>query len=128
MPPVIEMRRPRAPFIETSSSSGLAIAASAASTARRCSPEASPVPIIAPVQRLQITKKVMENIMKKALSLLALFLTLAIPSGLSAQQAGYSQTNLVSNTAGVGTTTDTQLANPWGISIFPGTRLLDRLR
>ena len=58
--------------------------------------------------------------MKKTLSLLALFLTLAIPSGLWAQQAGYSQTNLVSNTAGVGTTTDTQLANPWGISIFPG--------
>lgn len=62
----------------------------------------------------------MENIMKKILSLLALFLTLAIPSGLWAQQTGYSQTNLVSNTAGVGNTTDTQLSNPWGISIFPG--------
>jgi uncharacterized protein (TIGR03118 family) len=47
-------------------------------------------------------------------------MTLAIPSGLWAQQAGYSQTNLVSNTAGVGHTTDTQLLNPWGISIFPG--------
>jgi uncharacterized protein (TIGR03118 family) len=47
-------------------------------------------------------------------------MTLAIPSGLWAQQAGYSQTNLVSNTAGVGKTTDTQLSNPWGISIFPG--------
>src|SRR5579863_1305540 len=58
--------------------------------------------------------------MKKTLSLFALLLTLAIPSGLWAQQAGYSQTNLVSNTAGVGTTTDTQLSNPWGISIFPG--------
>lgn len=37
-----------------------------------------------------------------------------------AQQTGYSQTNLVSNTAGVGTTTDPQLLNPWGISILPG--------
>ena len=58
--------------------------------------------------------------MKKTLSLLALCLTLAIPSGLWAQQAGYSQTNLVSNTAGVGATTDTQLANPWGIAFLPG--------
>lgn len=37
-----------------------------------------------------------------------------------AQQTGYQQTNLVSNVAGVGKTTDSQLANPWGISIFPG--------
>ena len=44
----------------------------------------------------------------------------AIPSGLWAQQAGYSQTNLVSNIAGVGNTTDPQLLNPWGISILPG--------
>ena len=58
--------------------------------------------------------------MKKTLSLLALILTLAIPSGLWAQQAGYSQTNLVANTAGVGNTTDTQLANPWGIAFLPG--------
>ena len=65
-------------------------------------------------------KKLMENIMKKTLSLLALFLTLAVPSGLWAQQAGYSQTNLVSNTTGVGNTTDTQLANPWGIAFLPG--------
>src|ERR1700687_6096172 len=47
-------------------------------------------------------------------------MTLAIPSGLWAQQAGYSQTNLVSNTAGVANTMDTQLVNPWGISILPG--------
>src|ERR1700687_6223650 len=47
-------------------------------------------------------------------------MTLAIPSGLWAQQAGYSQTNLVSNTAGVVKTTDSQLLNPWGISILPG--------
>src|SRR6202040_873482 len=42
-------------------------------------------------------------------------------SGLRAQQAGYSQTNLVSNTAGVATTTDPQLLNPWGISFIPGS-------
>src|SRR5437879_5453371 len=45
-PPVMLMRTPRAPFIETSSSSGFEIAASAASIALR-SPSASPVPIIA---------------------------------------------------------------------------------
>jgi len=47
-------------------------------------------------------------------------MTLAIPSGLFAQQSGYFQTNLVSNTAGIANTTDTQLLNPWGISILPG--------
>src|ERR1700688_4033034 len=47
-------------------------------------------------------------------------MTSAIPSGLWAQQSGYFQTNLVSNTAGVATTTDTQLLNPWGISFLPG--------
>jgi uncharacterized protein (TIGR03118 family) len=47
-------------------------------------------------------------------------MTLAVPSGLWAQQTGYSQTNLVSNAAGVAKTTDPQLLNPWGISIFPG--------
>jgi uncharacterized protein (TIGR03118 family) len=58
--------------------------------------------------------------MKKAISLIGLLMALAIPSGLLAQQAGYSQTNLVSNTAGVANTTDPQLLNPWGISILPG--------
>jgi uncharacterized protein (TIGR03118 family) len=58
--------------------------------------------------------------MKKAISLFGLLMTLAIPSGLLAQQGGYSQTNLVSNTAGVANTTDPQLLNPWGISILPG--------
>jgi uncharacterized protein (TIGR03118 family) len=62
----------------------------------------------------------MENTMKKAISLIGLLMTLAIPSGLLAQQAGYSQTNLVSNTAGVASTTDPQLLNPWGISVLPG--------
>jgi len=58
--------------------------------------------------------------MKKAISLIGLLMMLAIPSGLLAQQASYSQTNLVSNIAGVGATTDTQLVNPWGISVLPG--------
>src|SRR6202166_1893339 len=62
----------------------------------------------------------MEENVKKALLLFGLLMTLAIPSGLWAQQAGYSQTNLVSNTAGVANTTDPQLLNPWGISLLPG--------
>ncbi|HKF06775.1 MAG TPA: TIGR03118 family protein [Candidatus Sulfotelmatobacter sp.] len=41
-------------------------------------------------------------------------------SSALAQQTGYSQTNLVANTAGVATHTDSQLSNPWGISIIPG--------
>jgi uncharacterized protein (TIGR03118 family) len=57
---------------------------------------------------------------KKALLLFGLLTAFAIPSGLYAQQAGYSQTNLVSNTAGVAATTDSQLLNPWGISVLPG--------
>jgi uncharacterized protein (TIGR03118 family) len=58
--------------------------------------------------------------MKKALLLFGLFIAVAVPSGLWAQQAGFSQTNLVSNTAGVATATDSQLSNPWGISVLPG--------
>ncbi len=58
--------------------------------------------------------------MKRTLSSFGLLITLAMSSGLQAQQAGYSQTNLVSNTAGVATTTDPQLLNPWGISILAG--------
>jgi hypothetical protein len=54
----------------------------------------------------------LEDTIKKPISLIGLLMTLAIPSGLFAQQAGYSQTNLVSNTAGVANTTDTQLLNP----------------
>src|SRR5271169_6052377 len=69
---------------------------------------------------VQITNIVMEDNVKRTFLLFGLLMTLAIPSGLFAQQAGYSQTNLVSNTAGVGTTTDPQLLNPWGISILPG--------
>src|ERR1700747_258893 len=62
----------------------------------------------------------LEDTMKRAISFMGLLMTLAIPSGLLAQQAGYSQTNLVSNTSGVANTTDPQLLNPWGISILPG--------
>src|SRR6202166_2984769 len=61
----------------------------------------------------------MEGNMKKSLLLLGLLAALMIPSGLWAQQAGYSQTNLVSNIAGVGKA-DSQLLNPWGISVLPG--------
>jgi uncharacterized protein (TIGR03118 family) len=64
--------------------------------------------------------KVMENNVKKTLLLFGLLMTLRSASVMCAQQPGYSQTNLVSNTAGVGTTTDPQLLNPWGISILPG--------
>jgi uncharacterized protein (TIGR03118 family) len=63
----------------------------------------------------------MEDNLKRILFSFALLMILAIPSGLRAQQAGYSQTNLVSNTAGVATTTDSQLLNPWGISYIPGS-------
>jgi uncharacterized protein (TIGR03118 family) len=58
--------------------------------------------------------------LNKALLLFGLLITLTIPSGLWAQQTGYSQTNLVSNVAGAATTTDSQLLNPWGISVLPG--------
>jgi uncharacterized protein (TIGR03118 family) len=62
----------------------------------------------------------MEDYLKRTASLLSLLAILVIPSGLWAQQGGYFQTNLVSNTTGVATTTDPQLLNPWGISILPG--------
>jgi uncharacterized protein (TIGR03118 family) len=58
--------------------------------------------------------------MKNKVLLFSLLTTLMTSSGLWAQQAGYSQTNLVSNIAGIATTTDTQLLNPWGISVLPG--------
>ncbi len=63
----------------------------------------------------------MEDNLKRTLLLFALLITWALPAGLWAQQAGYSQTNLVSNTANLGKTTDTQLVNPWGISFIPGS-------
>src|ERR1700688_2955520 len=57
--------------------------------------------------------------MKKSFVTAAIMLTCLLGVGL-AQQGGYSQTNLVSNTAGVANTTDSQLLNPWGISFLPG--------
>jgi len=69
---------------------------------------------------MQVTNQVMEDKVKKRLLLFGALMTLGSASMLRAQQAGYSQTNLVSNTAGIATTTDPQLLNPWGISILPG--------
>src|SRR6202161_2734976 len=62
----------------------------------------------------------MEDNVTNKLLLCGLVITLGSASMMRAQQAGYFQTNLVSNTAGVANTTDTQLVNPWGISILPG--------
>src|ERR1700730_9202726 len=61
----------------------------------------------------------MEDFLKRTVLLLSI-ISVAVPSGLWAQQGGYFQTNLVSNTADIATTTDTQLLNPWGISFLPG--------
>lgn len=58
--------------------------------------------------------------MKTRTLLFGLLMTFVSASMLCAQQSGYSQTNLVSNTSGVATTTDPQLLNPWGISFLAG--------
>ena len=63
----------------------------------------------------------MEDNLKRTFSLFAIVIAFAIPSKMLAQQAGFSQTDLVSNTAGVAKTTDSQLLNPWGISFIPGS-------
>jgi uncharacterized protein (TIGR03118 family) len=55
----------------------------------------------------------------KCTLLAGLLVILSAPSLLLAQ-SGYSQTNLVANTAGVANNTDPQLSNPWGISFIPG--------
>ena len=57
-------------------------------------------------------------ILKRAI--LGLLAILGVTSTMFAQQTGYSQTNLVANTAGVANHTDAQLSNPWGISFIPG--------
>src|ERR1700739_5085900 len=62
----------------------------------------------------------MEDYLKRTFALFGLLMTFVIPTGLWAQQGGYFQTNLVSNTAGFATTTDPQLLTPCGISILPG--------
>src|ERR1700760_2695914 len=58
--------------------------------------------------------------MKLKTVILGLLSVLGVTSMALAQQAGYAQTNLVANTAGVAHHTDAQLSNPWGISIIPG--------
>lgn len=58
--------------------------------------------------------------MKRKLFAFGLLMMLAFATGSWAQQTGYSQTNLVSNSAGVAKTTDSQLLNPWGIAFVPG--------
>src|SRR5271169_5562145 len=55
--------------------------------------------------------------MKRYLALLILGL---VATFSQAQQSGYSQTNLVADTAGIAAHTDPQLSNPWGIASFPG--------
>src|SRR6202163_387414 len=57
---------------------------------------------------------------KRYLCVCGMLAMLVMSTAMWAQQAGYSQTNLVSNTAGVATTTDPQLLNPWGISFLSG--------
>jgi len=69
---------------------------------------------------LQILEQGRENNVKRTLLAFGLLMMLAIASGSWAQQGGYSQTNLVSNSAGVAKTTDGQLLNPWGIAFVPG--------
>jgi len=58
--------------------------------------------------------------MKCKTVILGLLTMLGVSSMALAQQNGYSQTNLVANTAGVANHTDSQLSNPWGISFIPG--------
>jgi uncharacterized protein (TIGR03118 family) len=58
--------------------------------------------------------------MKFKAMILGMLTILGVCSTAFAQQTGYSQTNLVANTAGVANHTDAQLSNPWGISFIPG--------
>src|SRR5579864_2501728 len=58
--------------------------------------------------------------MKLKTIILGWLAVLGVSSLTFAQQGGYSQTNLVANTAGVAAHTDPQLSNPWGISFIPG--------
>ena len=58
--------------------------------------------------------------MKRKTLILGLLTILGACSTMFAQQTGYSQTNLVANTAGIANHTDPQLSNPWGISFIPG--------
>jgi len=51
--------------------------------------------------------------------LLGLLAVTGSPSIMLGQQTGYKQTNLVANLPGVANHTDSQLSNPWGISVLP---------
>jgi hypothetical protein len=63
---------------------------------------------------------------KTALLSVGLLVTVAMPSGLWAQHAGYSQTNLVSNTARAAKTTDSQLLTPLGDLFYTRAGFMDR--
>src|SRR4029077_13103802 len=69
----------------------------------------------------KIMNKGMEESVKRTLLLFGLLIVVALPSGLRTQRAGYSQADLGSDPAGMATTTDSQLLNPWGISFIPGS-------
>jgi uncharacterized protein (TIGR03118 family) len=58
--------------------------------------------------------------MKKFLSGILLGLLGLMSSSANLMGQGYKQTNLVANTSGVASHTDSQLSNPWGISFLPG--------
>jgi uncharacterized protein (TIGR03118 family) len=50
----------------------------------------------------------------------AALLGASLLSPMSAQAAGYKQTNLVADQAGKALATDPNLINPWGVAFFPG--------
>jgi uncharacterized protein (TIGR03118 family) len=58
--------------------------------------------------------------MKKDISRILLGLLCMVGSSANLFGQGYKQTNLVANTSGVASHTDSQLSNPWGISFLPG--------
>jgi hypothetical protein len=60
--------------------------------------------------------------MKKVLLRFAASTTLLLSVGVASQAQHYTQTNLVSNTAGTAPVTDPQLVNAWGLSRGPGSR------
>ena len=66
---MIEISKPRAPFIEESSIKGLEIAASAAVSAR-FSPDASPVPIMAlPISRMTARTSAKSRLIRPSLTI-----------------------------------------------------------
>jgi hypothetical protein len=67
----------------------------------------------------------MEETLKKTMLLFGLLVALGSASMMSAQQAGYSQTNLVSNTAGVATCHRPSTAEPLGYLYSSGAGFLD---